>query len=210
MTVPKTAVLPLHHPPAGPANRRADHPGAPRGGGRYRNPRAFATPPDRHVRIQRGCKRFSDPSVLQLFDSTPFVAGDPGRGPRKRRSVLNAARIGLQPHQACSISRASRRSVAQSGRAPSSGGGGRRFESCYSDQFSRPLFALVRRRWFSRRRDAAERLGPMPYAPNRSGGETCFNLIHRDLIHASSRFGLGRSGPRLRDRLASFAVRTRR
>ena len=42
--------------------------------------------------------------------------------------------------KALAISRASVRSIAQPGRAPSSGGGGRKFESCYSDHsLSRPF-----------------------------------------------------------------------
>src|SRR6185312_14865863 len=54
-----------------------------------------------------------------------------------RRKFLSRHR--LRGWGRCSIRPASRRSIAQSGRAPSSGGGGRRFESCYSDHLSRPL-----------------------------------------------------------------------
>ena len=51
---------------------------------------------------------------------------------------LDAAVSALQGLTGLAINPASVRSIAQPGRAPSSGGGGRKFKSCYSDHLAPP------------------------------------------------------------------------
>ncbi len=93
-TVPKTAVLPLHHSPAGTYSPRV----RPVGAGEI----AQATP-----RCNASAQRRVTGRLL-------------GRRPSSIRSLPKS------------------RSVAQPGRAPRSGRGGRRFKSCHSDQLGRP------------------------------------------------------------------------
>ena len=100
MTVPKTAVLPLHHPPT-------------------------------------GCRSAGREGRRDSATSQALQRPARASGPRKIKPQMKFEHR-LRTQIPCSIRPASRRSIAQPGRAPSSGGGGRRFESCYSDHLSRP------------------------------------------------------------------------
>ena len=123
MSVPKTDALPLGDAPTGSASS---------GGGALHSHLGGSMQCPFAVRLQMPSAAAC--SYLITGRSRSTRSSGPARWKTEKYAKLHSGVfVALRAQEEAVISRASVRSIAQPGRAPSSGGGGRKFESCYSD-----------------------------------------------------------------------------